>query len=381
MKNDFKIYVEDSITNIKPSEWNSCNGKGNIFLSYNFLKLLEDSNSININNGWKPTYFCLKINSKILAIVPSFIKNHSQGEFVFDHAWAQAYQSLGLNYYPKLLIASPFSPVTGNRVLMNSNGNEIIKEKLFDYIKGFCIENAISSIHVNFFDQNELDFFENQNFLIRYGEQFHFVNKGYASFEDFLNTLSYKNRKKIIKERSSIKEQNINIEIIKKDNISKNLCEKMYQFYISTIEKKWSYNYLSKEFFIKLPQYLNNESILILAKNNKDIIAGALNFLSKNILYGRYWGSNVNIKNLHFEVCYYQAIEIAIKNKYRKVEAGAQGAHKIKRGYLPKLTYSAHYIFNSKLRYAIHNFLDKEKKIVLKNIDYINKNYSPYKVI
>ena len=381
MKNNYKIYIEDSITNIKSSVWDNCNSKGNIFLSYNFLKLLEDSNSINISTGWKPIYFCIKINAKIIAVVPSFIKSHSQGEFVFDHSWAQAYQSLGLNYYPKLLIASPFSPVTGNRVLMNSNGNEMIKEKLFDYIKDFCVKNTISSIHVNFFDQTELDFFKNQNFLIRYGEQFHFENKGYTSFEDFLNTLSYKNRKKIIKERSSIKEQNINIEIIKKEKLSKNLCEKMYQFYISTIKKKWSYNYLSKEFFIKLPQYLNNESILILAKNNKDILAGALNFHSKNILYGRYWGSSCNIKNLHFEICYYQAMEIAIKNKYQKVEAGAQGAHKIKRGYLPKLTYSAHYIFNNKLREAIKNFLDEEKKVVLKDIDYINKNYSPYKII
>ena len=381
LKNNYKIYIEDSITNIKSSVWDNCNSKGNIFLSYNFLKLLEDSNSINISTGWKPIYFCIKINAKIIAVVPSFIKSHSQGEFVFDHSWAQAYQSLGLNYYPKLLIASPFSPVTGNRVLMNSNGNEMIKEKLFDYIKDFCVKNTISSIHVNFFDQTELDFFKNQNFLIRYGEQFHFENKGYTSFEDFLNTLSYKNRKKIIKERSSIKEQNINIEIIKKEKLSKNLCEKMYQFYISTIKKKWSYNYLSKEFFIKLPQYLNNECILIIARKNKEILAGALNFLSKNILYGRYWGSSCNIKNLHFEICYYQAMEIAIKNKYQKVEAGAQGAHKIKRGYLPKLTYSAHYIFNNKLREAIKNFLDEEKKVVLKDIDYINKNYSPYKII
>ncbi len=381
MKNKFKIYIENTITNFNSFDWDNCNEKGNVFLSYNFLKLLEDSNSINIDTGWKPIYFCLKINNNIVAVVPPFVKNHSQGEFVFDHAWAQAYHSLGLNYYPKLLIASPFSPVTGNRILINSTGDDTIKEKLFNYIKNFCIENSISSIHVNFFDQNELDFFKNQNFLIRYGEQFHFINKEYISFDDFLNTLSYKNRKKIVKERNSIKEQGINIEIVKKENLSKNLCKKMYQFYISTIKKKWSYNYLSEDFFIKLPQYLSNESILILAKRNKEILAGALNFLSKNILYGRYWGSNVNIKNLHFEVCYYQAMEIAINNKYLKVEAGAQGAHKIKRGYLPKLTYSAHYIFNNKLRSAIANFLDEEKKIVLNDINHINKNFSPYKII
>ena len=155
----------------------------------------------------------------------------------------------------------------------------------------------------------------------------------------------------------------------------------MYQFYISTIKKKWSYNYLSRDFFIKLPQYLKKESILILAKQNNNIIAGALNFISNNILYGRYWGSNVEIKNLHFEVCYYQAMELAIKNKYIKVEAGAQGAHKIKRGYLPKITYSAHYIFNKKLELAIKNFLEEERRIVLNDINYIHENYSPYKTI
>ena len=155
----------------------------------------------------------------------------------------------------------------------------------------------------------------------------------------------------------------------------------MYQFYISTIKKKWSYNYLSKDFFIKLPQYLKKESILILAKKNKNIIAGALNFISNDILYGRYWGSNANIKNLHFEVCYYQAMELAIKNKYIKVEAGAQGAHKIKRGYLPKITYSAHYIFNEKLKLAIKNFLEEERRIVLNDINHINDNYSPFKII
>ena len=155
----------------------------------------------------------------------------------------------------------------------------------------------------------------------------------------------------------------------------------MYKFYISTIEKKWSYNYLSKDFFIKLPQYLNKESLLILAKKNQNIIAGALNFVSNNILYGRYWGSNTDIKNLHFEVCYYQAMELAIKNKYIKVEAGAQGAHKIKRGYLPKITYSAHYIFNEKLKLAIKNFLEEERRVVLNDINHINDNYSPFKII
>ena len=257
----------------------------------------------------------------------------------------------------------------------------ILPLKLFNFIKDFCKEKKISSIHINFFEEHELDFLKNEGFLIRYGEQFHFTNNNYNTFEDFLNKLSYKIRKSINKERQSIKHQGIDIEIIKNEKFNKNLSEIMYQFYISTIKKKWSYNYLSKDFFIKLPQYLKKESILILAKKNKNIIAGALNFISNNVLYGRYWGCSSDIKNLHFEVCYYQAMEYAIKNKYIKVEAGAQGAHKIKRGYLPKITYSAHYIFNEKLKLAIKNFLEEERRIVLNDINHINDNYSPFKII
>ncbi|GIR46722.1 MAG: hypothetical protein CM15mP56_2980 [Alphaproteobacteria bacterium] len=381
MKDKINIIAVSSINKFKAKDWDNCNKNGNVFLSYNFLKLLEDSNSIGGNTGWQPIYFCLKVDDKISAVVPSFIKYHSQGEFVFDHSWAQAYQSLGLNYYPKLLIASPFSPVTGKRILVTQNINALIKKKLFDFIKDFCKEKKISSIHINFFEEHELDFLKNEGFLIRYGEQFHFTNNNYNTFEDFLNKLSYKIRKSINKERQSIKHQGIDIEIIKNEEFNENLSQIMYQFYISTIKKKWSYNYLSKDFFIKLPHYLKKESILILAKKNKNIIAGALNFISNNILYGRYWGCSSDIKNLHFEVCYYQAMELAIKNKYIKVEAGAQGAHKIKRGYLPKITYSAHYIFNEKLKLAIKNFLEEERRIVLNDINHINDNYSPFKII
>ena len=381
MKDKIQITAESSINKFKVKDWNNCNKNGNVFLSYNFLKLLEDSKSIGGNTGWQPIYFCLKVNDKVTIIVPSFIKYHSQGEFVFDHSWAQAYQSLGLNYYPKLLIASPFSPVTGKRILVVPNTNDLIKKKLFSFIKDFCKDKEISSIHINFFEEHELDFLKNEGFLIRYGEQFHFINNNYNTFEDYLKKLSYKVRKNISKERQSIKQQGINIEIIKDEEFNENLSQIMYQFYISTIKKKWSYNYLSKDFFIKLPQYLNKESILILAKKNKNIVAGALNFISNNILYGRYWGSNTEIKNLHFEVCYYQAMELAIKNKYMKVEAGAHGAHKIKSGYLPKITYSAHYIFNEKLKLAIKNFLEEEMKIVLNDVHHINNNYSPFKTI
>lgn len=385
MKNNYEIFTKSSISDFNKSQWELCNTDGNIFFSYNFLYLLEKSKSVGVKSGWIPLYFGIKKKKKLLAVAPSFIKLHSQGEFVFDHAWAQAYKSLNMSYYPKLLIAPPFTPATGMRILIAPDDKESMKEdikkKLINHIKIYCKNSKLSSIHINFFDLKELQIYKKQNFIIRYGEQFHFTNKNYRSFNDFLNSLSYKSRKKIIKERKSIQQRGVNIEVLYKTKITRNDCERMYDFYISTINKKWSYDYLSKEFFSELPKYLGNNIILILAKYRNQIIGGALNFLSNNVLYGRYWGTSVDISNLHFEVCYYKAIEVAINNSYLRVEAGAQGAHKIKRGYLPTITYSAHYIFNETLKIAINKFAKAEKKAVLEQIDYINKNYSPYKSI
>ncbi len=380
MKNKYEIFTKSSILDFNKSQWDLCNSKGNIFLSYNFLYLLEKSKSVGEARGWKPLYFGVKKENKLIAATPSFLKFHSHGEFVFDHAWAQAYKNLGLNYYPKLLIASPFTPVSGMRLLVDPKEKANIKKKLLNYIKLYCKNHNISSIHINFFDNKELDIFEDSNFIIRYGEQFHFINDNYKSFDDFMDCLSYKNRKKIIKERRSIKQKNIAIEVLYKENINVDICKQMYEFYMSTINKKWSYDYLTEDFFLELPKYLGNNIILILAKFNNQIISGALNFLSKNVLYGRYWGTKVDTTNLHFEVCYYKAIEVAINNGYLRVEAGAQGAHKIKRGYMPTITYSAHYIFDNTLKAAINKFVLEEKKAVIEEIDYIKNYYSPFKI-
>ena len=379
MKNKYEVYTRSSIKDFKQEQWDQCNALGNVFLSYKFLYLLETSKSISADVGWIPIYFAVEEKGELIAVVPCFIKSHSQGEFVFDHAWAQAYSNLGLSYYPKLVVASPFSPVTGMRFLLRFNEDIDLKRILINSIKNYAKENDISSIHINFFDKSELKNFKDEGFIIRYGEQFHFSNDNYNSFDNFLEKLSYKSRKKIIKERKSILDKGISIEVINEKNLDVNICKKMYEFYLSTIHKKWSYNYLSKDFFLGLPEYLNENTLIIIAKYSDNIIAGALNFISNNKLYGRYWGCNQNIPNLHFEVCYYKAIELAINNNYYSVEAGAQGAHKIKRGYLPKLTYSAHYIFNDTLKEAILNFTEEEKKLVTNDMKVIEENYSPFK--
>lgn len=375
--NYFKIY--ESIRLFRREAWDKCNLEGNIFLSYDFLYLLEKSGSVGKEKGWQPVYFGLYKNNILIACCASFIKYHSQGEYVFDHSWANAYSSLGLSYYPKLLIASPFSPVTGLRILINPESDDTSKAHLLKKIIQFCKDKKLSSLHINFFDRKELAFLKKNNFLLRYGEQFHFLNDGYSSFEDFLNSLSYKKRKSIIKERRKAKENNIKIQILEGERVNKKICKKMYQFYISTIKKKWSYNYLTEDFFLDLASSLKENIILIIASDNNRIIAGALNFLSGDTLYGRYWGSEVNVPYLHFEVCFYQAIEYAIKKRLKKVEAGAQGLHKVKRGYLPIKTYSAHMIFDKRLSSAIKNFLQEEEKVINKEIDLIKEEMSPFK--
>ncbi len=379
MYKDQYVKIFSSIHKINNDLWNNCNIKGNVFVSYNFIKLLEDSGSVNRDSGWSPLYFVLFKKNTVLACAPCFLKTHSQGEYVFDHSWANAYKQLGIPYYPKLLIASPFTPVSGNRILSIEENSAHYKNILLKEIIKYCISKNISGIHANFLLKDDLLLFKSNDFLIRSGIQYHFINKGYKKFDDFLFDLSYKKRKNILKERKSIKNREIKIEILEKRKVTKEVCNEIYLFYLDTIEKKWSYNYLTKDFFDNLPKYLGDEVIIIVAKIDNNIVAASLNFHSNNCLYGRYWGSKVNIPFLHFEICYYSAIEFAIKNGLEKVEAGAQGEHKIQRGYVPQETFSAHLMFDNKLKKAISQFVDEEKKIISENINLINKDYTPFK--
>ena len=375
--NYFKTYT--TILDIKKPEWDSCNKKGNIFLSHSFLYLLESSGCLSEDTGWSPIYFALYNSNNLIACAPCYIKMHSQGEYVFDHAWANAYKSVGLNYYPKLLIASPFTPVSGMRILALEKEALTNKQLLLKEIKEYCKKNKYSGLHINFFDESELNFLKDNDFIIRVGEQFHFYNKGYSSFQNFLVDLSYKKRKNILKERNSILKSEIEIEVLRKKDIDYKVCQLMYEFYINTIQKKWSYDYLNIDFFLGLPKLIKENIIIIVAKKNNKIIASSLNFISNNMLFGRYWGATDKFSNLHFELCYYKPIEIAIDLGLDKVEAGAQGAHKIQRGYLPYETYSAHYLLNNDLHNAIKKYVSEEKKVVNQEINFIKEKLSPYK--
>ena len=379
----FSFKIETSLNNIDEKRWNICasNNKGfNPFNSYQFLKALESSNSINNNSGWNSAYIIIENNkNEAVAFVPSYLKTNSSGEYVFDYEWANAYHRAGGQYYPKLQISIPYTPVTGSRFLIDETYNyDEILEYISSEIISICPKIEASSAHITFLTKKESQKLEKLGWLIRKDQQFHWENKNYNTFSDFLSTLSSRKRKNIKKERSKFIDSDIKIEHLTKDKINDEHWDYFYEFYIDTTTRKWGQDYLKKEFFNNIGSTMKNEILLIMAKKDNQYIAGALNFLGKNTIYGRNWGSLVDYKFLHFELCYYQAIEYAIKNKIKIVEAGAQGTHKISRGYSPVITYSAHWMKERNFHEAVKKYLDYEVLEVEKSKK-ILENYLPYK--
>tara|TARA_B100000029_G_C17588830_1_gene961925 strand:+ start:422 stop:1567 length:1146 start_codon:yes stop_codon:yes gene_type:complete len=376
LKNDDYFFIS-SISEVSKTNWNKCSGLDHPFTRYEFLHALEKSNSVSIKTGWQPHHYIEK-NKKndIIAICPLYIKNHSFGEYIFDHAWADAYHRNGLNYYPKLQSAIPFTPVTGNRLLISkkiknkkNKTNSIIKN-ILEEVKRL----KVSSLHFNFVPKT----YCNLNLMTRQGIQYHWKNENYNSFDDFLQNLSSRKRKAIKKERKSIADSNLSIKLFSGDEIKIEHINFFYDCYLNTTEKKWGSTYLTKNFFIELLENFSDKILFIIAFNNYEMVAAAINFISSTHLYGRLWGSKYNIPFLHFELCYYQAIEYAINKKLKVVEAGAQGEHKIQRGYVPEKTWSIHWIKNKQFSEAIEKFLDQETKQL--NIHKENlEQFIPYK--
>ena len=379
----FSFKIETSLNNIDEKRWNVCasnNKDFNPFNSYQFLKALETSNSINNNSGWNSAYIIIENNkNEAVAFVPSYLKTNSSGEYVFDYEWANAYHRAGGQYYPKLQISIPYTPVTGSRLLIDETYNyDEILEYISSEIISICPKIKASSAHITFLTKKESQKLEKLGWLIRKDQQFHWENKSYNTFSDFLSSLSSRKRKNIKKERSKFVDNDIKIEHLTKDKINDEHWDRFYEFYIDTTTRKWGQDYLKKEFFNNIGRTMKNEILLIMAKKDNQYIAGALNFLGKNTIYGRNWGSLVDYKFLHFELCYYQAIEYAIKNKIKIVEAGAQGTHKISRGYSPVITYSAHWMKERNFHEAVKKYLDYEVLEVEKSKK-ILENYLPYK--
>ena len=377
------IIVENSIENIGKKNWNNCANHEalsyNPFVSYEFLNALEKSNSVNGDSGWYTSFFVAKDkDDKIIGCTPAYLKNNSSGEYVFDYSWAEAYQRVGRSYYPKLQISIPFTPVSTPKLLTKDQNDVDTKVFMLQAIEDFCSEHAISSAHLTFLNEKELNTLQNKKWLIRTDQQFHWFNDNYNDFNDFLSDLSSRKRKNIKKERDEANKNGLVIETLNHKEIQEFHWDEFYKFYIDTSMRKWGQPYLNRDFFSLIGQTLSENILLIMVKNNNKYIAGALNFIGGDTIYGRNWGCIEDHKNLHFEVCYYRAIDFAINNKLKKVEAGAQGAHKISRGYQPSKTFSAHWIKDIDFFEAISNYLKDERVYIQENIEKLNE-YIPFK--
>ena len=358
------VKVLENIDAIAPSEWDACAGTENPFVRHRFLGALEDSGSVGKESGWLPQHLIIEDEAgQLLGAVPMYLKNHSQGEYVFDWGWADAYERAGGRYYPKLQVSIPFSPVTGPRLLVRPGDiAETIRSALVAGLIEVAKQYGVSSLHVTFAEEPDADFLESSGFLIRHGHQFHWKNAGYETFDDFLGNLSSRKRKNIRKERRKVEESGIRMQTLNGADIKPEHWDEFHRFYVNTYDRKWGYPYLTRDFFAMLSEEMADQVALVRADIDDLAIAGALNFVGADALYGRNWGCAGRYKFLHFEACYYRAIDFAIERGLTTVEAGTQGPHKIQRGYLPQRTYSAHWIRDQGFRDAVADYLDRERR-------------------
>ncbi len=367
--------VADDIASLPKDEWDDCAGNSNPFVSHAFLSAMEESGSVGPGTGWKSLPILIEdAAGKIAACLPSYLKSHSQGEYIFDQQWAHAFENAGGQYYPKIQIASPFSPVPGPRLLLR---DEAMAVPLLRAAEQLAASNGISSVHATFVAENQLDYFREAGWLIRSDSQFHWRNNSYADFEEFLAALSSRKRKAIRKERRKAKEA-VDVIHVSGADITNEYWDYFWIFYQDTGARKWGTPYLTRAAFDLLHQKMGDRLLLILAMQDGVPIAGALNIIGEETLYGRYWGCTRDVPFLHFELCYYQAIDAAIARGLKYVEAGAQGSHKLARGYQPVPTWSAHYIVDPGFRSAIADYLDRERRAVAADIEFL-ADMGPFK--
>jgi predicted N-acyltransferase len=367
--------VGDGVASFAAADWDACAGSGNPFLSHAFLSALEESGSATARTGWQPVPIAIDgANGRPAAVMPAYAKSHSQGEYVFDHSWAAAFDQAGGNYYPKLQIAVPFSPVPGRRLLTN---DPVHAPALIAAAEALVRNNGLSSAHATFIDPCEVPLFEGAGWLIRIDSQFHWHNDGYGDFDDFLAGLSSRKRKAIRKERRGALE-GLSVEHVTGAAITEAHWDAFWQFYQDTGARKWGRPYLTRRFFSLLGERMADRVLLIFAMHEGLPVAGALNLIGTDTLYGRYWGTTIDMPHLHFEICYYQAIDAAIARGLARVEAGAQGEHKLSRGYRPVPTYSAHFLADRRLRSAVAEFLEAERQAVSNEIAVLDE-MTPFK--
>lgn len=376
---DWRPSFHAAIAEIDRAEWDLCAGRDNPFVSHAFLSCLEDSGAVSAKAGWLPRHLALRDgNGRLVGAMPLYLKGHSLGEYVFDQGWAEAYMRAGGRYYPKLLSAVPFTPVTGPRLLAAPDHAPLVRDKLAEAAIDFATEHGLSSFHVNFIPAGDRELLDKAGFLLRADTQFHWDNAGYESFEDFLGSLSARKRKAIRRERREALAAGIDVEVITGSDLREEHWDAFFRFYMDTGARKWGRPYLNRKFFSLLGERMGDHVVLVLARRAGQHMAGALNLQGGGLLYGRYWGAIEHHPFLHFELCYYQAIDFAIAHGLKRVEAGAQGEHKLTRGYLPNTTWSAHWINDPGFRAAVARFLAEERKIVAQDQQILSE-YAPFR--
>lgn len=374
------VQVLSHIGEVTAEAWDACAGPDDPFVSHAFLSALEDSDSATAETGWLPQHLAIAAPEGGLAgVIPLYLKSHSYGEYVFDWGWADAYERAGGRYYPKLQACVPFTPVTGARLLIRPDADQDqIAAALTAGMMELARRHKVSSLHVTFPTRPEWQRLGEAGFLQRLGQQYHWENREYGSFEDFLDSLASRKRKAIRKERRRVAESGLDIRTLHGAAIEPRHWDAFYRFYLATSDRKWGNAYLTPAFFRQIGETMAEQVVLVVAEDRGEPVAGALNLLGSEVLYGRNWGCLADHRFLHFEVCYYRAMDFAIEHGLKRVEAGAQGEHKIQRGYLPVETYSAHWIADPAFRDAVSRFLTQERQQTAQEIALLG-DYAPFR--
>lgn len=388
MTDELSIRVERSFSAISPASWSKLSGASrngtsgiyNPFISHAFLSALEESGSATAETGWLGHHLLLETdNGTLIGAIPCYLKSHSRGEYVFDHGWADAFERAGGRYYPKLQCSVPFTPATGPRLLVSEGyDRKVLQPALAESLKEVARRIGVSSAHITFLPEGESCILEEDGYLHRTDQQFHFINEGYADHDAFLETLASRKRKALKKERRVALENGISIDWLTSSDLTEHIWDEFFAFYMDTGSRKWGRPYLTREFYSLIGERMADDILLVMAKHNGRYVAGAINFIGGDTLYGRHWGCIEDHPFLHFEVCYHQAIDFALAKGLKRVEAGAQGEHKLARGYLPVATHSAHFIAHAGLRRAIADYLEQERAEV-EQIGEMLSEHSPFR--
>ncbi|MEL7098160.1 MAG: GNAT family N-acetyltransferase [Pseudomonadota bacterium] len=385
---EVEISVLPSLRDIAAEEWDACacpeaadGARANDpFTTHRFLLALEESGSVGPGTGWQPQYLAARLDGLLIGVAPMYAKNHSQGEYIFDHNWAHAYERAGGRYYPKLQIAVPHTPATGRRFLTHPDHADVAFDALLEGAVRLAAKNRISSLHATFCTEAEARRGEAMGMLARTTQQFHWVNEGYADFDAFLTELSSRKRKNIRKERARAQDFGGEIEVLTGDALQPHHWDAFWEFYQDTGARKWGTPYLTRRFFDLAQDRLREDMVLVLARRAGRYVAGALNFIGAQTLYGRYWGCTEHHPCLHFELCYYQAIDFAITHGMDRVEAGAQGEHKLARGYMPTATHSIHWLGEQSFADAVARYLEAERQAMEEEIEILT-DYGPFRKV